>query len=277
VIVLSLRRFAAVALFAAFAAGHAYADDAPPFRADCKAKATAALLDGSGLTHVAARIARNEPVTIVAFGSSSTVGVGASSVLATYPARLEAELKALFPGVAIRVVNRGISGEDVTEMLKRFDHDIIETKPDLVVWQLGTNAILRDNGIAPEQPLIMEGLARFKRSNADLVLMDPQYAPKVMRDPDAVPMVEMIEKIAHEQHIPLFHRHDMMRHWRDDLQMPYENFLSKDLLHMNDFSYGCTARYLAAAIADDVHRMRASLEGVQASVPPPATPLADKR
>lgn len=274
---MNLRRFAAVALFAALAAGRAYAEDAPPFRADCKTPGEIAHLDGEGLIHLAARVAQKEAITIVAFGSSSTVGVGASSVLHTYPARLEAELKQQFPGIAVRVINRGISGEDVAEMLKRFDHDIMETKPDLVVWQLGTNAILRDNGVDPEQPMILEGLRRFKRSNADLVLMDPQYAPKVMRDPDAIPMVKMIATIANERHIPLFHRHDMMRHWRDDLEMPYEDFLSKDLLHMNDFSYACVARYLALAIADDVRKTRQSLEGVHASVPARTTPLADKR
>lgn len=275
-IVLSLCRFTAVALLAALAAGGARAEDAPPFRADCKAQAEIAHLEGGGLTHLAARVAQKEAITIVAFGSSSTEGVGASNVLATYPARLEAELKQHFPGIAVRVVNRGVSGEDIAEMLQRFDHDIVETKPDLVIWQLGTNAVLRDEGITPEQPLIMEGLARFRKSNADVVMMNPQFAPKVMRDPDAVPMVEMIAKIAKDANIPLFHRFEMMRHWRDDLEMPYEEFLSKDLLHMNDFSYGCTARYLAAAIAEDVRNTRNFTDGVQANVPP-AIPFADKR
>ena len=273
---MNLGRLIAVSLLAALAAGGARAEDAPPFRADCKAKAEIAHFESGELTHVAARIAQKEPLTVVAFGSSSTVGVGASSVLATYPARLEAELKQHFPGIAIRVVNRGVSGEDVTEMLQRFDHDITETKPDLVVWQLGTNAILRDDGIAPEQPLIMEGLARFKKTNADLVMMNPQFAPKVLRDPDAMPMIEMIAKIAKEANVPVFHRFEMMQHWRDDLEMPYEHFLSKDLLHMNDYSYGCTARYLAAAIAEDVRNTRKLTEGVHANVPP-AIPVANKR
>jgi acyl-CoA thioesterase-1 len=276
VIVLNLCRFTAVALLAALAAGGARAEDAPPFRADCKVQSAIAHLEGGGLTHFAARIAQKEEVTVVAFGSSSTKGVGASSVLTTYPARLEAELKQQFPGIAVRVVNRGVSGEDVTEMLKRFDRDIVETKPDLVIWQLGTNAILRDDGIAPEQPLIMEGLARFKKTAADVVMMNPQFAPKIMRDPDAMPMIEMIAKIAKEANVPLFHRFEMMQHWRDDLEMPYEDFLSKDLLHMNDFSYGCTARYLAAAIAEDVRSTRKLTEGVHANMPP-AIPVANKR
>lgn len=257
---LSRLAFAAV-LLAAFAAGGARADDASPFRGDCRAKAEAAELAGSGLTRIAARIAQQEPVTIVAFGSSSTEGAGASTPAHTYPARLEVELRQLFPGIALRVVNRGIGGEDVAEMLKRFDRDIMATKPDLVVWQLGTNAILRDDGIAPEQPLMLRGIHQFKKAGIDLVLMNPQFAPKVMRDPDAIPMVEMIAKIAVDTNVPVFRRFEMMRHWRD-LEIPYEQFLSPDLLHMNDYSYACVARYLAAAIAEDVKKHRKIVDGV---------------
>ncbi len=263
----TLRRFLFAVFLAAIAAGGARAEDTGPFAGDCKGQSEIAHFEQGSLVHVARRVAQKETITVIAFGSSSTLGVGASSALATYPARLEAELKQHFPGIPVRVVNRGVSGEDVAEMLKRFDHDIIQAKPDLVIWQLGTNAILRDDGIAPEQPLIMEGLRRFKKADTDLVLMNPQFAPKVLRDPDAIPMVELIAKIAKDSNIPLFHRFELMRHWRDDLEMPYEQFLSKDLLHMNDFSYGCTARYLAAAIADDVKTTRKVVDGLHASVP----------
>jgi lysophospholipase L1-like esterase len=269
-----LRPFFFAAFLAAIAAGGARADDS--VAGDCKGKAGIARFENGGLIHVAARVAQKETITVVAFGSSSTEGVGASNTRATYPARLEAELKQHFPGIPVRVVNRGVSGEDVSEMLKRFDRDIMKVKPDLVIWQLGTNAILRDDGITPEQPLIMEGLRRLKKANADIVMMDPQFAPKVLRDPDAIPMVEMMTKIAKESNIPLFHRFELMRHWRDDLEMPYEKFLSPDLLHMNDFSYGCTARYLAAAIADDV-KATSKMDGVHASVPPRTGSVATSR
>ena len=54
---------------------------------------------GHTLTHVARRLASGEAITIVAFGSSSTAGAGASSPAATYPSRLEADLKTRFPVV----------------------------------------------------------------------------------------------------------------------------------------------------------------------------------
>src|SRR4051812_26304215 len=49
------------------------------------------------LTYVAAKLAKREKLTILAMGSSSTEGIGASNPGATYPSRLEAELRQRFP------------------------------------------------------------------------------------------------------------------------------------------------------------------------------------
>ena len=49
------------------------------------------------LRHAARRLASGEPLTIVAIGSSSTAGAGASSPAASYPSRLAVELKQRFP------------------------------------------------------------------------------------------------------------------------------------------------------------------------------------
>jgi len=260
-----LCRFAcAAAAVATFVATDARGQETSRFRADCKAPMNIVHLDEQ-LPRLAARIAQKETVTIVAFGSSSTAGAGASSPDATYPARLEVELKAAFPSVPIRVINRGVGGEDVAEMLVRFDRDITAAKPDLVLWQLGTNALLRDDGIDPEQPLIQEGLRRFKAADTDVVLIDPQYAPRVIKDPDAEPMVNLIADLARKNHVGLFRRFGLMRYWRETLGIPFEQFLSPDHLHMNDYSYGCTARYLGAAIVEAVHETKTRVEALQTS------------
>jgi hypothetical protein len=267
---------AAACLAASFAAADARAQETPRFRADCRGPNDIVHLD-EAMPHLAARIAEKEAVTIVALGSSSTAGAGASSVDFTYPARLEVELKARFPGIPIRVLNRGIGGEDAKEMLDRMERDVAGAKPEVVIWQLGTNAILRDNGIDPEQPLILEGLKRLASMNTDVVLLDPQYAPKVLKDPDAYPMVDLISDIAHEKHINLFRRFALMRYWHETSGVPFETFLSPDLLHMNDWSYGCTARYLGAAISEAVSielaaQPKTKIDTMHASAPAAALP-----
>src|SRR5882757_882951 len=95
----------------------------------CSAAADLARLNRP-LARLAHRIAVGDPIKIVAFGSSSTAGAGASSPDTAYPARLAVELRTLLPGHAITVVNRGISGEEVVDMLKRLDTDVLAEKPD---------------------------------------------------------------------------------------------------------------------------------------------------
>jgi hypothetical protein len=61
------------------------------------------------LSHIAKKLVNFEPITIVAIGSSSTAGAGASSPTANYPSRLAVELKRLFPTHSITVLNRSNS------------------------------------------------------------------------------------------------------------------------------------------------------------------------
>ena len=137
------------------------------------------------LPHVAGKLAAGEPVLIVAFGSSSTQGYGTSSPEFTYPNRLAAQLHRQYPGADITVVNRGVGGEDAPEMMKRLQTAVLDTKPDLVIWQVGTNAVLRNLDPAETAKLVEEGVARIQAAGADLVLVDPQYSPRVTEQPKA--------------------------------------------------------------------------------------------
>ena len=77
------------------------------------------------LVRTATRIAEGEPIRIVALGSSSTAGFGASSVSRSYPSRLEFELRSLLPGRDVVVINRGINGQDDKEMLARLQRGVL--------------------------------------------------------------------------------------------------------------------------------------------------------
>jgi lysophospholipase L1-like esterase len=206
------------------------------------------------LKHVSQRIAAHEPVTIVALGSSSTAGAGASAPDNSYPARLGVELRTLFPGQAFNIINKGVNGEEVTDMLRRFDEAVIANKPDLVVWQLGTNSLIRDHEMTDRGALIRQGLNKVRAARADTILVDPQYAPKVVVKPQAVKMVKFLSAFAKEENIAMFRRFLMMKRWTEIDRLPYSAFVTPDDLHMNDFGYGCMAKGLALAIADSVRR-----------------------
>jgi lysophospholipase L1-like esterase len=208
------------------------------------------------IAHVAKRLDTHEPVTIVAVGSSSTGGSGASSSAYSYPSRLERELRQRFPETPITVINQGVNGEDAASMMARMDK-VLDPKPDLVIWQLGTNTVLRDGNVPATADILQAGIARIRKAGADVLLLDPQFAPRVNAKPAVSDMVGLIAYVAKQTHVPLFRRYVAMRHWHEDQSLGFDRFITADGLHMNDWGYSCLARLLAENITATVARSRA--------------------
>ncbi len=87
-----------------------------------------------------------------------------------------------------------------------------------------------------------------------MVLINPQYAPKVITKHDVDGMVDLIHVTAKETNVDLFERFAVMRYWRLTEDIPFSTFISPDELHMNDWSYGCIAKLLAGAIHEAATR-----------------------
>ncbi len=206
------------------------------------------------LTRLSRKLESREAITIVAIGSSSTAGAGASSRAANYPSRLQAELRRRFPDQQIAVINRGIGGQVIDDMLKRFDRAVLAAKPDLVIWQLGTNSVLRNLPIAGQAAAIRAGLAKIRATGADVVLIDPQYAPRVIAKDAAEPMLTLIATTAKQEDVDLFHRFAVMKRWHEKDNLTFDTFVSRDGVHMNDWSYACMAKELASTIAEAATR-----------------------
>jgi lysophospholipase L1-like esterase len=209
------------------------------------------------LPHVASKLASGEPVVIVAFGSSSTVGYGTTSPEFTYPNRLAAQLHRQYPSADITVVNRGQGGEDAPEMMKRLQVAVLDMKPDLVIWQVGTNAVLRNLDPTETAKLVEEGIARIQAAGADLVLVDPQYSPRVNeRAESASKMVNLLGKVAELRHVGFFPRFEVMRDWHEKQSIPIDNFVIADGLHMTDWGYACFAQLLGDDIIKSVGQIK---------------------
>jgi lysophospholipase L1-like esterase len=215
------------------------------------------------LPRIARRLAAGKPIRIVALGSSSTFGAGASTSAASYPSRLAEELTRRFPGNEITVLNRGVNGDELGGMLARLDSAVIAEKPNLVLWQLGTNSLLRDRSVPAHAALLREGLARLKAAGAEVILIDPQYAPRVLAKPHVEDMLALIAAAAKSESVGHFHRFELMRRWYEGEHLPFAAFVSADGLHMNDWSYACLAKGLALAIAEAATRPTATATGPQ--------------
>ena len=209
------------------------------------------------LPHVATKLALGVPVTIIAFGSSSTQGWGSTSPEFTYPNRLAVQLHRRYPTADITVINRGKGGDDAPEMMKRLQGEVIDAHPDLVIWQVGTNAVLRDLDPAETAKMVSDGVALIQAAGADLVLVDPQYSPRVNeRAQSASQMVRLLGKVAALRHVGLFPRFEVMREWHEEQAIPVDKFVIADGLHMNDWGYACFAQLLGDDIIKSVGQIK---------------------
>ncbi len=209
------------------------------------------------LPHVASKLVAGQPVVIVAFGSSSTAGYGATSPDFNYPNRLAAQLRRQYPTADISVINAGKGGEDAPEMMKRLQTSVIDMHPDLVIWQVGTNAVLRNLDPGETAKLVEQGISQIQAVGADVVLIDPQYSPRVNEHAESAgKMMTLLNKTAELRKVGIFPRFAVMKDWHEKQAIPIENFVISDGLHMSDWGYACFAQLLGDDIIKSVGQIK---------------------
>lgn len=187
------------------------------------------------------------PLDILAIGSSSTEGIGASSPANAYPARLEDELSKQ-DGIDVEVKNAGIGGELAAKTMLRLKSALKSGWAQLVIWQVGTNDAIVGVNEALFRATVESGVAAARAAGVPLVLIDPQFT---LMSPDAARYeryVAIVDAVGAEDRVPVLSRYAMMKRWGAKNGNAVAALLSRDGLHMNDLGYRCLAHSLAAAI-----------------------------
>ena len=240
---------AGLALALLAAAPAAMADDprAPPV---CPVT-SAHLVANDGLGRSRAAVAAGR-LTILAMGSSSIEGVGASRPGLAFVPLLEAGLERRLPGVEVTVINRGVGGETAMETAGRLAREVAAGRPDLVLWQLGTNDMLRDRPMDDVFADLRRGEAVLDRAGVDVLLVDPQRLPEGTanpafrgRNPALGEVARLIDLEAGRVGYAVLRRFAAMSGW-----MGLEGGgVGPDDLHLNDAGYACWAEIAAEGLA----------------------------
>ena len=205
---------------------------------------------------------------IVAIGSSSTAGHGD---IKPYPERLLSFLQAQYPNAGIAMVNKGIGGQEAPVEFERFDADVIAEKPDLVIWQVGTNAIWQSPDQNPPSfsetaRAIRDGLVKLRdETRADVILMDLQYVPAVLtpaKKDKAIEMVEAISQLARDAGVNVFRRFAFMKGLYEVEQVSFDRMVDpadEHRLHDSDWVAHRVAWAMKLAIVDGVEKARSSV------------------
>jgi acyl-CoA thioesterase I len=201
-----------------------------------------------------ASVKARKPIKIVALGSSSTRGTGASNRQRSYPSRLEQELRAAWPDRDVQVVNAGVNGQLAADMLLRIDRDVLAHKPQLVIWQTGVNDLIR--GVPPQtfESQLRTGIERLRAGGADVMLLDQQYYPRFEKLKNGRAYLAAMRQTAEQMQVPMMQRFRIMQHLIASAQFTMDTMLSTDQFHLNDRSYACIGHLLAESLSSAVAR-----------------------
>lgn len=198
------------------------------------------------LPNLITRLQHKATIHILAIGSSSTYGTGASSNLASYPNQLRPILAKALNGIRIEITNRGVAGEMADTTSDRIMNEVALARPDLVLWQLGTNDALARVPPDEFEATVRETVHWLKSQGIDVVLVGLQYVPRFSRDPSYSSIRRVLQNIAAQENILYVRRYDAMRFIEQ--MRAKEQIMSADKFHLNDLGYRCMAEHVARAV-----------------------------
>jgi lysophospholipase L1-like esterase len=207
------------------------------------------------------------PVTIVAFGDSTTAVRGSTTI---YAAILQEELR------HVRVINAGVGGNTTELARKRFEADVLSHQPRIAIIQFGINDAAVDVWKTPPATQPRVSLERYeanlryfvqtlKSRNALVVLMTPnplRWTPKLKEmyghppykpgEPDGfngllMQYCEAVRRVAREERTDLI---DVQRAFSDEAQKQGVSVdaLLSDGMHPNDKGHRIVADLLRERI-----------------------------
>lgn len=221
-------------------AAHAQSDDCatPPDMTETDAK----------IPHLAARLKAHQPVTVVAIGGASTMGLAAGSADLSYPRRLEQNLAKAFPDSAIAVVNKGVARQTAKQMLERFPTDVFAEDPVLVAWEVGITDAVHGTDIEDFATTLENGIEELKNRAIDTILVDMQFSRSSTTLINFDSYLKALHRVGYLADVYVFPRFDMMRYWSEQKVFSFDDVAAEDRAKLAARVYDCLGLKMAQVI-----------------------------
>ena len=231
------------ALIGGSAAGAQTAEPAPaaPLSKACQAGASTSA-EESPLPNVAAALAQRKSLRILAMGAAP----GRVSARGGYTALIEAMMERALKGIAIVMINRGVSGELAANAATRMKNEVALDNPDLVLWQVGTNDALAYVPAGEFAATVKDQIAWLKAHKVDVVLVGLQFAKEMLRDAHYAEIRESLRQLAAQENVIVVRFYEAMQiinQEQGSAPEPVSEAFARD-----EAGYNCLAQYVARAI-----------------------------
>ncbi|WP_189093456.1 SGNH/GDSL hydrolase family protein [Deinococcus ruber] len=195
--------------------------------------------------HGTSPAARFGELRIVALGSSSTAGAGASTAAEGYVAQLAGMLHHAPAYRSAVVWNKGVGGNTLDDELARRTRDVYALNPNVVLLQSGMNDALQHRDVATFKRNLSGFVQELKAHRIQVVLLDSQYVPSLATNSEYHRFLNAVSEVGQEQQVPVLARYKLSVQLMTQAAMTPGELVAHDQLHPNDFSHWCIAEALA--------------------------------
>ncbi|HEY6833409.1 MAG TPA: SGNH/GDSL hydrolase family protein [Pseudolabrys sp.] len=194
------------------------------------------------LSQVARAIAAKH-LDILVLGAGSSSLPGPEGIKNSYPARLQAALEQLLPGVTVKVATDIKPRRTAADMAKALPTDLAAAKPALIVWQTGTVDAMQS--VDPDQfnQALDKGINTARSAGADIVLINSQYSPRTDSMIALGTYADNMRWVAVQHEVPLFDRFSIMKLWAD--LGTFDFYAATKKFDMAEKVHDCIGRLLA--------------------------------
>ena len=196
------------------------------------------------------------------YGRARPVGEGLGNAWGTsYVANAGALLNCMYPELALRIINMGVSGNQVRDLAARWETDVMALRPNWVSVLIGINDVWRqfDSPYIPETHVPPEEFERTYETLIQrtlptvkgMILMAPYFMEPNRADPMRARMDEygrIVKKLA-EKYACVFV--DLQAAWDDLFQYMHHDNIAWDRIHPNQVGCMYIAKQFLYAVGAD--------------------------
>lgn len=196
------------------------------------------------LPSVTRALLTRKTITILTIGASSRGGKAAAD--GSYQALIETVLERTIPGVDVKMVDRGVSGELAHDAADRIKTEVALSKPDLVLWQVGTHDALMHVPVQDFKNSVGTTLDWLQAHDVDVVMVGLHYLRQLAPDKHYQNIRTALRVLAEEKKVLWIGRYEAMQvieQAKRAGQGPSPNAFT-----LTDNGYACLSEYIVRAL-----------------------------
>jgi acyl-CoA thioesterase I len=228
-----------LALAASIGAAAAQVEPAVPFSRECRAGGTVVISE-SPLPNVAAALREGRSIRILTIGAAVR-----RKARGSYTDLIQRLVERAIEGLDVEIVNRSVSGELAGYAAERIKLEVALNKPELVLWQVGTNDALAYVPVAELEAAIVDTIRWLKEHQVDVVLAGLQFVTPMEQDEHYKNVREMLRRVALQENVVIVRRYEAMHLIAKAARTGPD--LSEEI-ERTEAGYNCLAEYVARAI-----------------------------